>query len=89
VESGNKYCSESCSDAGSGDVEVAGECGPATCSTSIEEVAQDLQNSLVLYLPRRLFALELFWGWDLSPSLLTEPQSDSLIRRAGERNFAQ
>jgi hypothetical protein len=39
VESGKKYCGESCSDAGSGDVEIACECGHATCSTSIEEVA--------------------------------------------------
>jgi hypothetical protein len=39
VESGKKYCSESCSDAGSGEAEIACECGHATCSTSIEQVA--------------------------------------------------
>jgi hypothetical protein len=39
VESGKKYCSESCSDAGSDELEIACECGHATCSTSIEEVA--------------------------------------------------
>jgi hypothetical protein len=39
VESGKKYCSESCSDAGSGEVEIACECGHATCSTSVEAVA--------------------------------------------------
>lgn len=39
VEEGKKYCSESCRDAGSEEVEIACECGHATCSTSIEEVA--------------------------------------------------
>jgi hypothetical protein len=39
VEADQKYCSESCRDAGSGDVEIACECGHATCSTSIEQVA--------------------------------------------------
>jgi hypothetical protein len=39
VEAGEKYCGDSCRDAGSGEVEIACECGHATCSTSIEEVA--------------------------------------------------
>jgi hypothetical protein len=39
VESGQKYCSDSCKDAGSGEVEIACECGHTTCTTSIEEVA--------------------------------------------------
>ena len=39
VEAGEKYCSESCRDAESDEVEIACECGHATCSASIEEVA--------------------------------------------------
>jgi hypothetical protein len=39
VERGEKYCSESCKDAGSDEVEIACECGHATCETSIEKVA--------------------------------------------------
>lgn len=39
VEDGKKYCSESCADAGSGEVEIACECDHATCKTSIEHVA--------------------------------------------------
>ena len=39
VPAGEKYCSESCRDAGSGEVEIACECDHATCKTSIEEVA--------------------------------------------------
>jgi hypothetical protein len=39
VEGDQKYCGERCRDAGSSDVEIACECGHATCSTSIEEVA--------------------------------------------------
>ena len=39
VEKGEKYCSDSCRDAGSNETEIACECDHATCSTSIEEVA--------------------------------------------------
>ena len=39
VNAGEKYCSESCRDAGSEEAEIACECGHVTCSTSIEEVA--------------------------------------------------
>ena len=34
VERNERYCSESCRDAGSGEVEIACECGHATCSAS-------------------------------------------------------
>ncbi len=39
VKEGEKYCGETCRDAGKGEVEIACECGHATCTTSIEEVA--------------------------------------------------
>ena len=37
VKPGEKYCSDSCRDAGSDDVEIACECGHATCAIGAEE----------------------------------------------------
>lgn len=37
VKPGEKYCSDSCSDAGSDDVEIACECGHESCSIAAEE----------------------------------------------------
>jgi hypothetical protein len=37
VSPGEKYCSESCEDAGSEEVEIACECGHATCSVAAAE----------------------------------------------------
>lgn len=36
VKPGEKYCSDSCSDAGSEDVEIACECGHESCSIAAE-----------------------------------------------------
>lgn len=38
VASGEEYCSDFCRDAGSEEVEIACECGHASCSLSTEEV---------------------------------------------------
>lgn len=37
VGPGEKYCSDSCRDAGSEEVEIACECGHSTCSLTEEE----------------------------------------------------
>ncbi|HUJ96440.1 MAG TPA: hypothetical protein VLW84_14305 [Terriglobales bacterium] len=37
VPAGEKYCSESCEDAGAGDVEIACECGHAGCAMNAVE----------------------------------------------------
>ena len=37
VPPGEKYCGESCQDAGSGDVEIACECGHASCPLVSEQ----------------------------------------------------
>jgi len=37
VKPGEKYCSDSCRDAGEDEVEIACECGHATCSIAAEE----------------------------------------------------
>ena len=37
VKPGEKYCSESCREAGSDEVEIACECGHASCAMAAEE----------------------------------------------------
>jgi hypothetical protein len=37
VSPGEKYCSDSCRDAGADEVEIACECGHATCAIAAEE----------------------------------------------------
>ena len=37
VARGEKYCSEACEEAGAEEVEIACECGHATCAISAEE----------------------------------------------------
>jgi hypothetical protein len=44
VERGEKYCGDFCKNAGSEEVEIACECGHATCSLTTEEV-EDVANT--------------------------------------------